>query len=57
MRGPHAPARLHRDLLETAVDNQPALKLYHKLGYRIVRTLPGYYHATGLDAYLMGKAL
>jgi ribosomal-protein-alanine N-acetyltransferase len=43
--------------LETAVDNQPALKLYHKLGYAILRTLPGYYHAYGLDAFLMGKTL
>lgn len=43
--------------LETAVDNDPALKLYHKHGYRILRTLPGYYHATGLDAFLMGKEL
>jgi ribosomal-protein-alanine N-acetyltransferase len=43
--------------LETAVDNDAALKLYHKLGYRILRTLPAYYHAHGLDAFLMGKAL
>ncbi len=43
--------------LETAVDNQAALKLYHKMGYRILRTLPGYYHATGLDAFLLGKEL
>ncbi len=43
--------------LETAVDNGAALKLYHKLGYRILRTLPGYYQATGLDAFLMGKEL
>jgi ribosomal-protein-alanine N-acetyltransferase len=43
--------------LETAVDNQAALKMYHKLGYHILRTLPGYYHANGLDAFLMGKAL
>jgi [ribosomal protein S18]-alanine N-acetyltransferase len=43
--------------LETAVNNEPALKLYHKLGYRILRTLPGYYHATGLDAFLLGKEL
>ncbi len=43
--------------LETAVDNQPALHLYRKLGYRIVRTLPAYYHAHSLDAYLMAKAL
>ncbi len=43
--------------LETAVDNEPALKLYRKLGYRILRELPRYYHATGLDAFLMGKKL
>ena len=43
--------------LETAVDNDAALKLYHKMGYRILRTLPGYYHAHGLDAFLMGKEL
>lgn len=43
--------------LETAVDNEAALKLYHKQGYRILRTLPGYYHATGLDAFLLGKEL
>lgn len=43
--------------LETAVDNEPAIKMYHKMGYAILRTLPGYYHAHGLDAFLMGKAL
>lgn len=43
--------------LETAVNNQPAIKLYRKLGYEILRTLPEYYHAQGLDAFLMGKAL
>jgi len=43
--------------LETAVDNEAALKLYRKLDYQILRTLPAYYHATGLDAFLMGKLL
>ena len=43
--------------LETAVDNEAALKLYHKMGYRVLRTLPGYYHATGLDAFLLSKEL
>ncbi len=43
--------------LETAIDNEPAIQLYRKLGYRIVRTLPAYYHAHSLDAYLMAKAL
>jgi [ribosomal protein S18]-alanine N-acetyltransferase len=43
--------------LETAVNNQPALDLYHKLGYEILRTLPLYYPTHALDAYLMGKLL
>jgi ribosomal-protein-alanine N-acetyltransferase len=43
--------------LETAVDNEPALLLYHKLGYEILRRLPLYYPTHALDAYLMGKAL
>ncbi len=44
-------------LLETAVNNEPALKLYQKLGYQILRTLPEYYLSHGLDAFLMGKYL
>src|SRR5271169_5983215 len=43
--------------LESAVNNQPALDLYHKLGYDILRTLPLYYPTHALDAYLMGKLL
>jgi len=43
--------------LETAVNNQPALRLYRKLGYRILRTLPDYYATHSLDAFLMGKPL
>jgi ribosomal-protein-alanine N-acetyltransferase len=43
--------------LETSVNNNAALGLYQKLGYRIVRTLPLYYPTHALDAYLMGKAL
>jgi [ribosomal protein S18]-alanine N-acetyltransferase len=43
--------------LETAVNNEPALLLYHKLGYEIVRRLPLYYPTHALDAYLMGKGL
>lgn len=43
--------------LETAVNNEPALKLYRKLGYEILRTLPEYYSSHSLDAYLMGKRL
>ena len=43
--------------LETAVNNVPALFLYHKLGYAILRRLPLYYPTHALDAYLMGKGL
>jgi [ribosomal protein S18]-alanine N-acetyltransferase len=43
--------------LETAVNNEPALLLYHKLGYAILRRLPLYYPTHALDAYLMGKRL
>ena len=43
--------------LETAVNNEPALLLYHRLGYQILRTLPLYYPTHRLDAYLMGKIL
>jgi [ribosomal protein S18]-alanine N-acetyltransferase len=43
--------------LETAVNNEPALRLYQKLGYQILRTLPDYYATHSLDAFLMGKPL
>ena len=43
--------------LETAVNNEPALLLYEKLGYEILRQLPLYYPTHALDAYLLGKGL
>jgi ribosomal-protein-alanine N-acetyltransferase len=43
--------------LETAVNNEPAIKLYRKLGYEIVRTLPDYYSSQALDAFQMMKRL
>jgi ribosomal-protein-alanine N-acetyltransferase len=43
--------------LETAVDNEPALRLYRKLGYEILRTLPEYYASHSLDAFQMSKRL
>jgi len=43
--------------LETAVNNEPALRLYRKLGYEIVRTLPEYYASHALDAFQMAKRL
>ncbi len=46
-----------RVYLETAVNNEPALRLYRKLGYEIVRTLPEYYSSHSLDAFQMAKRL
>ena len=43
--------------LETAVNNEPALELYHKLGYKILQTVPEYYSSHALDAFRMGKRL
>ena len=43
--------------LETAVSNEAAIELYHKLGYEIMRRLPMYYSTHALDAFLMGKTL
>ena len=42
--------------LETAVDNDAAIAFYKRHGYRVLETLPRYYHGE-LDALLMGKRL
>jgi ribosomal-protein-alanine N-acetyltransferase len=42
-------------LLETAVDNDSALRFYKKHGYSVLQTLPGYYLGK-IDALLLGKA-
>lgn len=46
-------ARIH---LEVAVDNRPAVALYTKLGFTLVRRIPKYYE-DGKDAWRMTKAL
>ena len=43
--------------LETAVNNDAATRLYGKLGYQVLRTLPDYYSSHSLDAFQMGKLL
>ena len=43
--------------LETAVNNEPAVQLYSKLGYQILRTIPDYYASHSLDAFQMRKHL
>ena len=42
--------------LETSVQNAPALALFQRFGYQVVRYLPDYYRNHS-DAYLMEKAL
>ena len=46
----------HSIFLETAVDNETAISFYKRLGYAVLRILPGYY-MRDLDAFLMGKSL
>ena len=42
--------------LEVRVSNQPAINLYKKLGFQIVKTIRHYY-MDGEDAYLMARKL
>ncbi|MCD6278541.1 MAG: ribosomal protein S18-alanine N-acetyltransferase [Desulfurococcales archaeon] len=42
--------------LEVRVSNIPAIKLYEKLGFKIVKVIKHYY-ADGEDAYLMAREL
>jgi len=42
--------------LEVRVSNTPAINLYHRLGFKIVKRVPGYY-ADGEDAYVMSLQL
>jgi [ribosomal protein S18]-alanine N-acetyltransferase len=47
----------HTIFLETAVDNLGAIAFYKRHGYAIVRTIPRYYQATGMDAFLLSAPL
>lgn len=42
--------------LEVRADNQTALQLYQQLGFVVIATLPGYYHA-GADGLRLQKVL
>ncbi|MEM2337775.1 MAG: ribosomal protein S18-alanine N-acetyltransferase [Candidatus Bathyarchaeia archaeon] len=42
--------------LEVRVSNTPAINLYKKLGFKVTRTINGYY-SDGEDAYLMSREL
>ncbi|MEM2896903.1 MAG: N-acetyltransferase [Candidatus Bathyarchaeia archaeon] len=42
--------------LEVRIANEPAIKLYRKLGFDVVRTVPMYYF-DGTDAYVMARDL
>lgn len=43
-------------ILEVRVSNTPAIELYRKLGFKVVRIIPRYYR-DGEDAYLMAREL
>ena len=56
-----AEARLHQAhchivVLETAVDNAPALAFYKRHHYSVVKVVPRYY-STGVDAFVLDKQL
>ncbi len=46
----------HAVVLETAVDNAPALAFYKRHNYSVLKTIPRYY-SNGVDALVLGKDL
>jgi ribosomal protein S18 acetylase RimI-like enzyme len=49
-------AGCHAVILEAAVDNAAAIAFYKRLGYFVMKTVPGYYHGN-LDALRMAKRI
>jgi ribosomal-protein-alanine N-acetyltransferase len=49
-------AGCHVIILETAVDNAPAIAFYKRLGYFVLKTIPRYYQDR-IDAFLMAKRI
>ena len=49
-------AGLKKDILEVRVSNEPAIRLYEKLGFRAIKRLKSYY-SDGEDGWLMSLDL
>ncbi|MEM4717917.1 MAG: N-acetyltransferase [Desulfurococcaceae archaeon] len=56
MRTLYEEYRCNETYLEVRVSNKPAISLYEKLGYKIVKIEKGYY-LDGEDAYVMARKL
>ncbi len=53
LKGSYGAAEVY---LEVRVSNMPAIRLYEKLGFKVVRRVPMYY-LDGEDAYVMAREL
>jgi len=49
-------AGLKECFLEVRVTNEPAIKLYEKLGFKVIRRVTGYY-SDGTDGFIMDISL
>lgn len=56
MKSMHEDYKCSETYLEVRVSNKPAISLYEKLGYRVVKVEKGYY-LDGEDAYVMARRL
>jgi len=48
---------IYKLTLEVRVSNEPAIRLYQKLGFQQLGRRPRYYHHPQEDAFIMGKEL
>jgi len=56
MKSMHEDYKCNETYLEVRVSNKPAISLYEKLGYRVVKVERSYY-LDGEDAYVMARKL